>query len=63
MVNGLLRDVPSPCTVANLVHILGIEIRGVAVAINGEIVRRSEWSDIIVTSSDRVEIVTAAAGG
>ena len=63
MVNGALRDIPSPCTVASLVAVLGIEIRGVAVAINGDIVRRSEWSNTLVISTDRIEIVTAAAGG
>ena len=63
MVNGVLRDVALPCTVASLVQVLGIEVRGVAVAVNGDIVRRSEWNDIIVHLSDRVEIVTAAAGG
>ena len=63
MVNGVARDVSAPCTVASLVQALGIEIRGVAVAVNGDIVLRSEWSNTVVNSTDHVEIVTAAAGG
>jgi sulfur carrier protein len=42
---------------------LAIETRGIAVALDGEIVRRSEWSNTIVLDESSVEIVTAAAGG
>ena len=42
---------------------LGIEPRGIAVALDGEIVRRSEWSNTIVPDGSSIEIVTAAAGG
>lgn len=41
----------------------GIESRGVAVALDGEIVRRSEWRSTLVPNGSSVEIVTAAAGG
>jgi sulfur carrier protein len=40
-----------------------IEPRGVAVAIDGEIVPRSSWSVTLVHDEANVEIVTAAAGG
>jgi len=50
-------------SVDELVSQHGIETRGVAVAINGEIVRRSEWSSTLVLDGSSVEIVTAAAGG
>lgn len=46
-----------------LITALGVEFRGIAVARNGEIVRRSEWTSTLVVSGDLVEIVTAAAGG
>lgn len=46
-----------------LIARLGIETRGIAVALDGEIVRRSEWSSTIVPDESNVEIVTAAAGG
>ena len=50
-------------TVAELVARLGIEPRGVAVARNGEIVRRAEWAATPVRDGDVIEIVTAVAGG
>lgn len=50
-------------SVEALIARLGIEQRGIAVAIDGEIVRRSEWSGTIIPDESNVEIVTAAAGG
>ncbi len=41
----------------------GIDARGVAVALDGEIVPRSAWTSTLVPDHSRVEIVTAAAGG
>ncbi|MGH9020711.1 MAG: sulfur carrier protein ThiS [Acidimicrobiales bacterium] len=41
----------------------GVTPRGVAVAINGEVVSRSAWSSTRVVDGDAVEVVTAAAGG
>jgi len=46
-----------------LVTRLGIEPRGIAVALDGEVVRRSAWSSTLVPDESSVEIVTAAAGG
>ena len=46
-----------------LVYRLGIEPRGVAVAINGDVVRRSEWRDVRIMDGWAIEIVTAVAGG
>jgi sulfur carrier protein len=50
-------------SVDTLLARLRIETRGIAVALDGEIVRRSEWSSTIVPDESSVEIVTAAAGG
>lgn len=62
LVNGVQHDL-GPLSVEELLDAVGIEPRGIAVAHNGEIVRRSEWRAMIVHSGDVVEIVTAAAGG
>ena len=50
-------------SVDTLIAELGIEPRGIAVARNGEVVRRSQWTNTMVVSGDLVEVVTAAAGG
>jgi sulfur carrier protein len=40
-----------------------IEPRGVAVAIDGEVVRRSEWTTTVIPDGALIEVVTAVAGG
>lgn len=39
------------------------DIRGVAVAVNGSLVRRSEWQTHIISEQDEIEILTATQGG
>jgi sulfur carrier protein len=50
-------------TVEQLLVNRSIAPRGIAVAINGEIVSKSAWATTTVQDSDVIEIVSAAAGG
>jgi sulfur carrier protein len=50
-------------TVVDLLTRHEIEPRGIAVAIDGEIVRRGVWPETKIHDGAQVEIVTAAAGG
>ncbi len=50
-------------TIDALIDRLGIDPRGIAVAVDGEVVRRSDWTATVVADGASVEIVTAAAGG
>jgi sulfur carrier protein len=52
-------------TIAELLADLGVEdrARGVAVAVNGEIVPRALWPRHHVGAGDRVEALTAMQGG
>ena len=61
-VNGIGHEV-EPLSVKELLETLRIQPRGIAVALNGEIVRRSDWTSTVVQSGSSIEIVTAAAGG
>ncbi len=64
-VNGEARDDLSGCSVVELVERLGVPAggRGVAVAIDGEVVRRGAWETTAVPDGAAVEIVTAVQGG
>lgn len=62
-VNGAPHDVTPGTTVADLVARWCTSPRGVAVAVNGEVVPRSTWGATPIAMGDTVEIVTAAAGG
>ncbi len=50
-------------TVADLVAGLGLSSRGIAVALDGDVVARSLWATTEVSEGAVVEVVTAAAGG
>ena len=65
VVNGAERDVASGTTVAGLIAELGHDPagRGVAAALNGQVVPRAEWPTTTVGDGDRVEILTAIGGG
>ena len=63
-VNGAPAPVPSPATVGALVAAMApAPSRGIAVALNGEVVPRSAWDATGLQPGDRVEVLTAAQGG
>jgi sulfur carrier protein len=62
LVNGV-SDAHSGETVDQLLVRLDVDPRGVAVAIDGDVVTRSSWSVTVVPDGSSVEVVTAAAGG
>ena len=62
IVNGAARDV-DVVSVEALVEQLITARRGVAVAVNGEVVPRSSWPAARLRDGDRVEVLTAAQGG
>jgi sulfur carrier protein len=65
IVNGERRELAGTETVAELVAGLGRDGsgRGLAVAVNGEVVTRAEWSTRVLEDGDRVEILRAVGGG
>jgi sulfur carrier protein len=64
-VNGEPRQVHGGTVVADVVRELtgAPDTRGVAVAVNGEVVPRGSWATTAVIRGDRVEVLTATQGG
>jgi sulfur carrier protein len=62
-VNGATAELAPGTTVADLVASWCPSPKGVAVAVNAEVVPRSAWATTPLGTGDAVEIVTAAAGG
>ena len=64
-VNGRPEELPEEATVADAVRAVGIdgERRGVAVAVDGEVVRSSDWERTHLADSQAVEVVRAVQGG
>lgn len=63
LLNGEPRALDSGATVGALVDALGRGRRGLAVAVNEEVVPRSRWDEIRLEDGDRLEVLTAAQGG
>ena len=63
--NGATHELPAGATVASALAelTLALDERGVAVAVQGEVVPRSEWSHRTLSVGDRVEVVRAVQGG
>jgi len=62
-VNGKPRELEEPLRIVGLLKALDINPKQVAVAVNGEVVPRSEWPRACVGDGDAVEIVRAVGGG
>jgi sulfur carrier protein len=62
-VNGAPLELAGGTSVAQLVAETCHSDRGVAVALDREVVPRSSWPTVIILEGASVEIVTAAAGG
>ncbi len=63
--NGRPEELPDGATVADAVRAVGVdgEPRGVAVAVDGEVVRRTEWETTGLGDRQAVEVVRAVQGG
>jgi sulfur carrier protein len=66
LVNGSEREVPARLTVAELMRGLpdgGAAASGVAVAVEAQVVPRSEWEEVELSEGQRVEVLGAVQGG
>jgi sulfur carrier protein len=61
--NGEQRQIPDNANMAELVELLDLSGKRIAVEVNEELVPRSTYSDYNLKSEDNVEIVHAIGGG
>jgi sulfur carrier protein len=65
VLNGDRQELPTGATVADAVRQTGApgDGRGVAVALDGEVVPRGSWTTHELTEGERVEVLHAVQGG
>jgi sulfur carrier protein len=63
LLNGTDLDIAPGATVAAAVALLTDAEGGCAVAVNDEVVPRHAWTERVLTTGDRVEVLTAVQGG
>jgi sulfur carrier protein len=61
-VNGELREVETS-TLAGLITELDLPVARIAIELNREVVRRSDWGSTMLKDEDRIEIVHFVGGG
>ena len=64
-INGSVRELGESPTVVDAIKAAGHDgpMFGIAVAVNGEVVVRSQWADKMLSDGDRIEVLVAAQGG
>ena len=62
-VNGKEEELPGPIPLPAYLESLGVNPRRIAVAYNGDVVRREEHDAVTLSDGDAVEIVHAVGGG
>ncbi|MGI9516249.1 MAG: sulfur carrier protein ThiS [Pirellulaceae bacterium] len=61
--NGQLRELPRPCSVADLLLSLQTGSAPVAVERNEQVVPKARHADTLLVEGDQVEVVTLVGGG
>ena len=63
--NGERRDLPEGASVSDAVRATGAaeDSRGVAVALDGEVVPRAQWEGTALAEGGQVEVLRAVQGG
>jgi sulfur carrier protein len=65
LINGERRQLPEGATVVDAVQAAGAPAdgRGVAAAVDGQVVPRGSWASRELAAEDRVEVLQAVQGG
>ena len=61
--NGETRDFDDGTTLSAMIEAIAGSVRGSAVAVDGEVVPRSEWPGYALRPGQSVELITAVQGG
>ena len=62
-VNGEEKDFSAAISLAELITQLDLPAARIAIELNREVVRRSDWGSTMLKDEDRIEIVHLVGGG
>ncbi|HET9897140.1 MAG TPA: sulfur carrier protein ThiS [Streptosporangiaceae bacterium] len=63
VINGTPHQLPDDVSLERAVQLISSAAAGVAVAVNGDVVRRASWPHTQLAAGDQVEVLTAVQGG
>ena len=62
--NGKTHEIKLGLTLIDLIEELGLaERKAIAIALNGEVLKREDYAGIVLSEGDSLEIVRAIGGG
>lgn len=62
-INGKEQEFPDATPLKEYVSSLGVNPKMIAIAYNGEVLRRDEWDEVTLSDDDSLEVVRAVGGG
>ena len=62
-INGEEQEFPDVTPLTKYVSSLGVNTKMIAIAYNGEVLRRDEWNNVTLSDGDSLEVVRAVGGG
>jgi sulfur carrier protein len=63
LVNGEEKDLSDATSLSELITALDLPVARIAIELNREVVRRSDWGSTMLNDGDRIEIVHFVGGG
>lgn len=63
VINGTPHQVADEMSLERAVSLISQAATGIAVAVNGEVVRRASWPSTRLEAGDEVEVLMAVQGG
>ncbi|MGZ5243253.1 MAG: sulfur carrier protein ThiS [Bacteroidia bacterium] len=62
--NSELQEIPAASSITNLLEMRQLQnSKGIAVALNGNVVPRQNWAETTLTHNDSILVIKAAQGG
>ena len=62
-INAKEYDIPKDATISDILKMLGVEEKTMAVAVNMQIVKKEEWEKFRPKEGDKIEILGFTGGG
>ncbi|MGI8495131.1 MAG: sulfur carrier protein ThiS [Pyrinomonadaceae bacterium] len=62
-INGEMKEIESKASLSQLLEILALPDKRIAIELNREVVRRKDWGSIQLKDADKIEIVHFVGGG
>lgn len=63
LINGETKEIEKEASLSDLLEILALPDKRIAVELNREVVRRKDWEKIRIKDADKIEIVHFVGGG